>query len=85
MFATDKQIAFITSLTGQIGETLAARVTFDTLPTFRGNGSLSKRDASKLIDALLEARDYGWDTETDEFGFDYSDADFDDMYAALDC
>ena len=57
MFATDKQINFINSLTGKIGETLATRVIFDTLPNFRGFALLSKRDASKVIDALIDARD----------------------------
>ena len=84
MFATDKQINFINSLTGQIGETLATRVIFDTLPNFRGFALLSKRDASKVIDALIDARDNGYDDGEDD-GYEYTDAEFDAMYATLDC
>ena len=85
MNATDKQIAFVLSLTGKIGETLAARVMFDTLPNFRGYDLLSKRDASKAIDALIDARDNGYETDEDEFGYSYTDAETDSMLAALDC
>lgn len=82
--ATDKQIGFIYSLNGQIGEELAARVAFDTLSNFLGYDFLTKREASKLIDALIDARDNGYDTE-DEFGFDYSTAELESMFALLDC